>query len=196
MKIMNKGFFVALLMMATFLALSVNTSANEYVFTDINKETPTATATAVYTLSGRGILAGKSISEDGIAFFGTGDILTRAEMACIAVRLLGSDLEPCDSPFNDINGHWAEDKINRAYEAGIMFGTSADAFSPNETLTGLEAIVTLLRVAGVADGLVGPSWALNTLRTADRRGVKVEDYKPFDYITRGDVARLIIDLGL
>ena len=35
------------------------------------------------------------------------------------------------APFNDVDGHWAEDQINEAVDAGYISGVSDSVFSPN-----------------------------------------------------------------
>lgn len=39
------------------------------------------------------------------------------------------------APFNDVDGHWAEDQINEAVDAGYISGVSDSVFSPNTAIT-------------------------------------------------------------
>ena len=43
-------------------------------------------------------------------------------------------------PFNDVDGHWAEDQINEAVDAGYISGVSDSVFSPNTAITRAQFI--------------------------------------------------------
>lgn len=64
-----------------------------------------------------------------------------------------SDSEPSEpsgskNPFTDIDGHWAYDEILKAYEAGLVSGTTATTFSPETSVTRGMFVTLLYRLSG------------------------------------------------
>jgi len=55
--------------------------------------------------------------------------------------------QPQEMPFSDIDGHWAEDFIEDAYQLELMVGSDG-LFRPDDTLTRGEFAVVLWRIAG------------------------------------------------
>ena len=94
---------------------------------------------AVSTLSNAGILDGY---EDG-TFKPDGNI-TRAEFATIAVRFFEATYDGGDL-FSDIAGHWAQDYINEAANAGIVDGYPDGTFRPQQYITRAEAMTMVNR---------------------------------------------------
>jgi len=97
-------------------------------------------------LSALGIMEG-----DGFGNFFPDRSITRAEMAkIIAVLHSGGrlTLNLAETPFADIEGHWAADYVGYCYENGLISGTSATTFSPTATLTDYECVKMLLAVRG------------------------------------------------
>ena len=94
---------------------------------------------AVSTLSNAGILDGY---EDG-TFKPDGNI-TRAEFATIAVRFFEATYDGEDL-FSDIAGHWAQDYINEAANAGIVDGYPDGTFQPQQLITRAEAMTMVNR---------------------------------------------------
>ena len=94
---------------------------------------------AVSTLSNAGILDGY---EDG-TFKPDGNI-TRAEFATIAVRFFEATYDGGDL-FSDIDGHWAQDYINEAANAGIVDGYPDGTFGPQKLITRAEAMTMVNR---------------------------------------------------
>lgn len=82
--------------------------------------------------------------------------ITRAEMATIAVRLLGledsKDEYNKKGDFKDVKG-WALPYINIASKEGVMQGNSPDVFNPNGQLTYVEVLTVLMRILGYEDGI-------------------------------------------
>ena len=85
---------------------------------------------AVSTLTNAGIIDGY---EDG-TFKPNGNI-TRAEFATIAVRFFEATYEG-ENLFPDIDGHWAQDYINEAANAGIVDGYPDGTFGPQSSSPG------------------------------------------------------------
>ena len=94
---------------------------------------------AVSTLSNAGIIDGY---EDG-TFKPDGNI-TRAEFATIAVRFFEATYDGGDL-FSDIAGHWAQDYINEAANAGIVDGYPDGTFQPQQLITRAEAVTMVNR---------------------------------------------------
>ena len=94
---------------------------------------------AVSTLSNAGIIDGY---EDG-TFKPDGNI-TRAEFATIAVRFFEATYDGGDL-FSDIAGHWAQDYINEAANAGIVDGYPDGTFRPQQYITRAEAMTMVNR---------------------------------------------------
>ena len=94
---------------------------------------------AVSTLSNAGIIDGY---EDG-TFKPDGNI-TRAEFATIAVRFFEATYDGGDL-FSDIAGHWAQDYINEAANAGIVDGYEDGTFRPQQNITRAEAVTMVNR---------------------------------------------------
>lgn len=82
-------------------------------------------ADATYTAQSKGIYAGKE-----------------------AVEVAAASASESDVPFKDIDGHWAEDDIIRAYHAGLVKGIEADQFGPEVSLTRAMFVTMLYRMAG------------------------------------------------
>ncbi|MDR3906426.1 MAG: S-layer homology domain-containing protein, partial [Evtepia sp.] len=94
---------------------------------------------AVSTLTNAGLIYGY---EDG-TFKPNGNI-TRAEFATIAVRFFEATYEG-ENLFPDIDGHWAQDYINEAANAGIVDGYPDGTFGPQKRITRAEAMTMVNR---------------------------------------------------
>ena len=94
---------------------------------------------AVSTLTNAGILDGY---EDGT--FKPDSNITRAEFATIAVRFFEATYDGEDL-FSDIAGHWAQDYINEAANAGIVDGYPDGTFRPQQLITRAEAMTMVNR---------------------------------------------------
>ena len=95
--------------------------------------------TAISTLADLGILEGYT---DGT--FGPARSITRAEFATIAARFSSKNYSG-DTLFDDIEGHWAENYINRAATVGWVVGDNG-SFRPNDYITRAEAMTLINRV--------------------------------------------------
>lgn len=81
--------------------------------------------------------------------FRPADPITREELAVMLVRALGYGAvaglaQDLPTPFTDVNANAGY--ISLAYELGIVSGTSATAFSPDQTATREQAAVMLMRL--------------------------------------------------
>ncbi len=97
--------------------------------------------TAVSTLAKLGIIEGRTPAE-----FAPNAFITRAEFATIAARF--SDAPYTDvKPFTDVEGHWAEEYINKAAAYGWIIGENG-LFRPNDNITRAEVVTIVNRVLG------------------------------------------------
>ena len=94
---------------------------------------------AISTMANAGILEGY---EDGS--FHPNGYITRAEFATIAVRFFDLSYQGEDL-FPDIDGHWAQDYINQAADAGIIEGYPDGTFGPQKQITRAEAVTMVNR---------------------------------------------------
>ena len=94
---------------------------------------------AVSTLTNAGVLDGY---EDG-TFKPNGNI-TRAEFATITARFFEATYDG-ENLFPDIEGHWAQDYINEAANAGIVDGYPDGTFRPQQFITRAEAVTMVNR---------------------------------------------------
>ena len=71
--------------------------------------------------------------------------ITRAEFATIAARFLSEDYAG-GHRFNDIQGHWAAEYIDRAAAAGWIGGYEDGSFRPNAYITRAEVATLVNRM--------------------------------------------------
>ena len=121
---------------------------------------------AVDMLSALGVINGYT---DGS--FKPDATITRAEAAKMIYTIWNGGNDDASafewkSVFNDVySGHWAEGYINFCYTNGIINGTSATTFSPEEAVTGTQLAKMLLICMGYqADksGLEGTGYSQRT----------------------------------
>lgn len=149
---------------------------------------------------------------DGIApgRYGPEQILTRAQFAKFVASAFSLKDPDGLSPFDDIRGHWAESYIRAATQAGIVEGTSAAAFSPDQPVRRQEAASMVWRYARNRGLSAGPevifsdkpaAWAVEAVNTAIGHrwfGPDVSQtdgggwsYRPHDAMTRQEIAALL-----
>lgn len=91
--------------------------------------------------------------------FGPNDMITRAQMAVIAVRWIDKQCveESTDTPYCEVTAsgetysdvaatHWAAKEIDRISAMGIMVGSGNGQFRPEEKLTRAQAVKVLNRI--------------------------------------------------
>ncbi|MEH6941707.1 S-layer homology domain-containing protein [Bacillus sp. JJ722] len=87
--------------------------------------------------------------ENGKLIFKPNTVLTRAEMAVIASRVLNLDVKAfANKDFKDAASipDWAEEAINAVVDKGIMLGYGDQTFRPSQTVTRAENAVVLDRL--------------------------------------------------
>lgn len=94
--------------------------------------------------------------------FRPGHLITRAEIAMVAARWMGADLEAAfTSTFEDVsNDHWAAAAIAAVSEAGIMIGFEDGSFGLNSYVTRAQAVTIMNRLLGRGPltGVPTPTW--------------------------------------
>lgn len=123
--------------------------------------------------------------------------ISRAEMATIIVRTMATtsyeELMPI--PFNDLEGHWAEQFVTIAYSTKIINGIAVDLFAPDGKVTYEQAATMLIRALGYTDEQLGGTWPANYLQKGAELGlfneteIKGGNNQP---ATRGDIALMTV----
>lgn len=62
---------------------------------------------------------------------------------------ISSEIPAEDGAFTDMQSHWAKEYVEAVVERGLFNGTSATAFSPNESMTRAMFVTVIGRLAGV-----------------------------------------------
>lgn len=110
----------------------------ENSFIDVNKDI--WCNVSISTDAQAGVLKGY---EDGEFKFNNS--ITRAEFATIVSRFFNID-ESQQSDLTDIQGHWAEDAINKVATVGWVEGYADKTFRPNDYITRAEAVTIFNRI--------------------------------------------------
>ena len=72
---------------------------------------------------------------------------TRAQMVQILYNLAGDPEVSGTTPFTDLTDDWYQDAVLWGYQTGVVAGTSATAFSPDDPVTREQAAVLLMGYA-------------------------------------------------
>ncbi|MGI5874836.1 MAG: S-layer homology domain-containing protein [Bacillota bacterium] len=152
----------------------------------------------------RGITAGKTADT-----FAPGDTCTRGQMAAFLWRSAGSPAPvSSERPFSDVKaGAYYADAVAWAVENGITYGTAAETFSPDDTVTRAQAVAFLARTAKAspsaeenpfADVVPGAyyydavRWAAETGITA---GTTATTFSPEKPCLRGQIVTFLYRFG-
>ncbi|MGN1001841.1 MAG: S-layer homology domain-containing protein [Oscillospiraceae bacterium] len=125
---------------------------------------------AVDVLVALGIITGDEAADGTISFNPTGT-LTRAQAACILVRMLGAeDIATGTAPFTDMEGYdWAEGAIAYCANEGIVNGIGDGLFDPAGELTGYAWAKMLLGALGYdakVEKMTGEGWEIAVAKLA------------------------------
>ena len=109
-----------------------------------------------------------------------------------------SSLYTSANPFADEKGRWGESYVAYGYRAGIIAGKNATTFAPKSNVKGTEFLKMVLVVLGYdqnKEGLVGSSWAVNTLELAKAKGLMdgLKDFEPNTALTRDEAAQIMLN---
>ncbi|MCD8390331.1 MAG: S-layer homology domain-containing protein [Firmicutes bacterium] len=145
---------------------------------------------AITTLSNLGIINGY---EDG-TFQPEGEI-TRAEFAKIVICTLSyENLEPAETTFTDVSGHWAQQYIDLCADLSIINGMGDGTFAPDSQVTleqALKMVVCTLGYGTAAEANGG--WPTGYQTTATNIGLmdKVSNAQYSANATRGVIAQIV-----
>ncbi|WP_409344478.1 glycosyl hydrolase family 18 protein [Paenibacillus sp. MBLB4367] len=133
--------------------------------------------------------------------------LTRAQAAAILVRAKGlaSAKPAAANPFADVPaGHWAAKDIAVAKENGLIEGTGARTFAPDQPITREEMAAMLARVAGVSSSAAAKSrfsdvssglWSYSAINAMTEQhileGFPDGTFRPKAQMTRSQMAALM-----
>ncbi len=170
MRNLKRALSLALAAAMLISLMVVGASATSY-----NDQDAVSQAEAVQLLTDLGIVGG-----DQNGNFNPTATLTRAEFTVMMSNLLNGSkfdttlFDGTDTPFTDVQGHWAAPYIAYCYSAGVIAGTSETTFSPDATLTSAQAAAILLMALGYnqnSEFAVNGQFALNVTAIAQREGL-------------------------
>lgn len=148
---------------------------------------------------------------DGISpgLFGPSQTVTRAQFAKFVTIAFQLKDNGSSIPFQDIQNHWAAPYVRAAYQAGIIDGTSASTFTPEQPVKREEAAAMIWRLAQ-SKGIAAPAalkfqdspdaWAVPAVSGVLSKGWYAVDvskwgeswvYRPRDNMTRQEIAVLL-----
>ena len=87
----------------------------------------------------------------GADTFSPDDSITRAQFATMFYRLVGQPAASANGRFSDLTEDWYKNAVNWAAENGVVTGTSADTFSPYDTVTREQIAAVFYRYAQTKD---------------------------------------------
>ncbi|MGI5825590.1 MAG: S-layer homology domain-containing protein [Bacillota bacterium] len=139
--------------------------------------------------------------------FKANDSVTRAEFVTMLMKALVKTEQGVlegSNKFADAKGHWAENFIGAAVDAGIVKGTSATTFEPNAKITRQEMAVMIVNalkfenkagsVSGADTGKIA-SWASAAVDICNDHGLMTYDGKnkfyPLNNATRAEAATVL-----
>ena len=140
------SFILALIMIASASA-SFAAAGSEYDSSEIFVDVPADAWFAPYVdyVASRGIMGGDGRADT----FKPDNFSTRAMIAVILHRFEGEPAASGSSPFTDLSDDWYVAAVDRAYEAGVVKGTSAVTFSPDGEGTRQELVTMFFRYASL-----------------------------------------------
>ena len=74
-------------------------------------------------------------------------VMTRAQMVQVLYNIAGEPAVTGETPFTDLTDDWYQDAVLWGYQTGVVAGTSATTFSPNDPVTREQAAVLLMGYA-------------------------------------------------
>ena len=167
-----KKVLALVLAVATLLSFATIASAiTSKDYKDVATIEKNGQTEAVDVLSHIGVLNGY-----GDGNFKPDQDITRAEAAKI-IAMFDNGATDIDAlytsanPFTDAKGNWAESYIAYCYKTGIIGGIGNNLYAPASKVTGIQYLKMVLIVLGYdakEEGLIGASWAVNTLALAKK----------------------------
>ena len=192
-----KKVLALVLAIATLLSFATVASAKTASFSDAKD---VKNVEAVDVLSYINVLEGYPADKS----FKPAKNITREEAAKIIAIFANkstdiSSLYTSANPFADMKGRWGESYVAYGYRAGIIAGKNATSFVPKANVKGTEFLKMVLVVLGYdqnKEGLVGSSWAVNTLELAKAKKLLAglgKDFDPNAALTRDEAAQIMLN---
>ena len=192
-----KKVLALVLAIATLLSFATVASAKTASFSDAKD---VKNVEAVDVLSYINVLEGYPADKS----FKPAKNITREEAAKIIAIFANkstdiSSLYTSANPFADMKGRWGESYVAYGYRAGIIAGKNATSFVPKANVKGTEFLKMVLVVLGYdqnKEGLVGSSWAVNTLELAKAKKLLAglgKDFDPNAALTRDQAAQIMLN---
>ena len=191
-----KKVLALVLAIATLLSFATVASAKTADFADAKD---VKNVEAVDVLSYINVLEGYPADKS----FKPAKNITREEAAKIIAIFANkstdiSSLYTSANPFADMKGRWGESYVAYGYRAGIIAGKNATSFVPKANVKGTEFLKMVLVVLGYdqnKEGLVGSSWAVNTLELAKGMGLMkgLDNFDANAALTRDQAAQIMLN---
>lgn len=191
-----KKVLALVLAIATLLSFATVASAKTASFSDAKD---VKNVEAVDVLSYINVLEGYPADKS----FKPAKNITREEAAKIIAIFANkstdiSSLYTSANPFADMKGRWGESYVAYGYRAGIIAGKNATSFVPKANVKGTEFLKMVLVVLGYdqnKEGLVGSSWAVNTLELAKVKGLMkgLDNFDANAALTRDQAAQIMLN---
>lgn len=191
-----KKVLALVLAIATLLSFATVASAKTADFADAKD---VKNVEAVDVLSYINVLEGYPADKS----FKPAKNITREEAAKIIAIFANkstdiSSLYTSANPFADMKGRWGESYVAYGYRAGIIAGKNATSFVPKANVKGTEFLKMVLVVLGYdqnKEGLVGSSWAVNTLELAKVMGLMkgLDNFDANAALTRDQAAQIMLN---
>ncbi|MCT7957452.1 S-layer homology domain-containing protein [Laspinema palackyanum] len=157
----------------------------------------------ITAMVGKGLIAG---FPDGT--FKPEEKLTRAQYAAIVAKAFNETLSSTTTNFTDVaSDFWGKEAIVKANRMGFIAGFPDVTFRPNDNLTRVQALVSLVSGLKLSNGDAAtlgyytdraqiPSYATNAVAIATEKGMvvnypNVKELNPMREITRAEVAAII-----
>ena len=189
-------------------ALTLSDAAADLAFGAVSVNTQTTGEVAVAWV-------GSEITEDSTELLtavftgGSGRVTFTAQTVDLYAGTAKLELSPAAAtvsfdPFEDIDGHWAQEKILESYYAGLFKGISQTRFAPEGTMTRAMLVTVLYRMAGepemedlstnftdLEDGqyyVPAVAWAAQTGVT---KGISQTQFAPHKALSRQELATML-----
>lgn len=133
--------------------------------------------------------------------------MTRAEVAAIICRVLNLNTEDVTSKYTDTSGHWAEKYINAITNIGIVEGYETNEFKPDKYITREEVSKIISNLTKEKEKLTNylgyddvneKMWSYKYIKELSEKqiinGFKDGSFKPYKYITRAEMAKIIYEI--
>ncbi|MBM0743279.1 S-layer homology domain-containing protein [Phormidium sp. CLA17] len=134
--------------------------------------------------------------------------ITRAQYAAIIAKAFNLPAKQSATPFVDVaQSFWAFPFIQKANQMGFISGFPDGSFRPDQNLTRVQAIVSLIGGLGLTGGMLDvlsfyvdrvqiPGYATEKVATATQRQIvvnypTVRQLEPMRDVTRGEIAALV-----